>query len=178
MCHYSRREVRKSEVDAVPVTEEGKANRAAAGAANLATWKAKNPAGGGLTHGATSRHFRRRYSDLRTAEGKGLQAALDALVEDLGGDLRAGQLLVLPRVREKLITLALIGSWIDKQSDLLTKTGDLLPVLKSSYLGYSESLRRDVEWLYSMASRRPSRTVDLESYIAGKKAAKQNGSGE
>ena len=148
------------------------------GAEALKKWHSEHPEGSRCTHGRTSRHFRKRYSDARTVEGRGLRAALDALSEDLGGDLGAGQLLILSRVREKLITLSCIGEWIDRQPSVLTDAGELLPALKNSYLGYSESLRRDVEWLYSMASRRPSRTVDLESYIAGKKAAKGNGGGE
>lgn len=147
------------------------------GAEALKKWHSEHPEGSRAAHGATSAHFRKRYSDLRTVEGKTLRGAIEALVSDLGGNgnLSAGQQLILSRVREKLITLALIGNWIDRQPDLLTASGDLVPVLKNSYLGYTESLRRDVEMLYSLASRRPSRTVDLESYIAGKKAAKGNG---
>jgi len=139
------------------------------GAASLRKWQAEHPEGNRLTHGRNSRHFRKKYSDGRTVQGKALKGALDALSEDLGGNLGAGQLLILSRVREKLITLSCIGEWIDRQPSVLTDQGELLPVLKSSYLGYSESLRKDVEWLYSMASRRPSRVPDLEAYLKAKK---------
>jgi hypothetical protein len=101
-------------------------------------------------------------------EGKALRATIDALVEDLGGNPGAGQLLVLARVREKLITINCIGTWIDRQASVLTDAGELLPALKNSYIQYSESLRRDAEWLYSMAARRPSRVMDLESYLKAK----------
>ena len=62
-----------------------------------------------------------------------------------------------------------MGALIDKQPSVLTDEGELLPALKNSYLGYSESLRRDVEWLYNMAARRPSRLMDLETYLKAKK---------
>ena len=143
--------------------------RGVIGMETLRKWQAEHPEGNRLTHGRTSRHFRRKYSDGRTVQGKALKGALDALSDDLGGDLGAGQLLILSRVREKLITLSCIGEWIDRQPSVLTDQGELLPVLKSSYLGYSESLRKDVEWLYSMASRRPSRVPDLEAYLKAKK---------
>lgn len=143
----------------------------------LKKWHAEHPEGSRITHGLKSRHLRKKYSDARTVQGRALRDAVDALVTDLGGDLGAGQLLIIPRVREKLITLSCIGEWIDKQPSVLTDAGELLPALKNSYLGYSESLRKDVEWLYNMAARRPTRTLDLEAYIREKKAAPPPGDG-
>ena len=149
---------------------EGKeySTRGAYGAESLRKWHSKHPEGSRLTHGVTSRHFRRKYSDARTVQGRALRDAIDTLVADLGGDLGAGQLLILSRVREKLITLSCIGEWIDRQPSVLTDEGELLPALKNSYLGYSDSLRRDLEWLYSAAARRPSKIPDLESYLRSK----------
>ena len=92
----------------------------------------RNLSNTGRHHGPTT-HFRKKYSDARTAEGKALRATIDA------------------------------------QPSVLTDEGELLPALKNSYLGYSESLRRDVEWLYNMAARRPSRLMDLETYLKAKK---------
>lgn len=160
------------------MSEEGKARSAAAGARNLAAWRAKNPAGGGLKHGAYSAHVRKRYTDGRTREGKQLRAVMASLVEDLGGmtALRAGQLLILDRVREKLVILAQMGAGLDTAKTIFVarKGGapgvELLPFLSRGYLSFSEALRRDLELLYALSERKSSQGLDLDAYLKARKA--------
>lgn len=125
---------------------------AEAGAANLAKWKEENPAGGHLTHGATSATVRKRYTDMRTSEGKQLQAVIDGLVDDLGGKavLTAAQNLLLQSIRSKLIVVMQISKFADMQISLINSDGELLPCLGRNYTTYSESVRRDLEALFSV----------------------------
>jgi hypothetical protein len=136
-----------------------------AGAKNLAKWQAENPQGGNLKHGAYSRHFRKRYSDKRTTEGKQLAAALQNLVRDIGPDLSAGQCLLLDRIREKLIVLMQIGKYADQQLSLINEKGELLPCLGRNYTSFSEALRRDVEAIYNLATKKSSRIPSIKDII-------------
>jgi len=140
------------------------------GAKHLTKWREANPWGSRLSHGYCSQHFKERFSDLRTVEGKGLRAAINDLVSDLGGpeNLTAGQNILLARIREKLIVLAGIGKYVDRLPEMVTEGGDLPPVLRGPYASYSESLRRDLLTLYDLVDRRPSKVPDLDAYIAGK----------
>jgi hypothetical protein len=142
-------------------TEKG----AQTGAANLAKWKAENPQGGNLKHGAYSKHFRKRYSDKRTREGKQLAAALQNLVTDIGPNLSAGQCLLLDRIREKLIVLMQIGKYADQQLSLINEKGELLPCLGRNYTSFSEALRRDVEAIYNLATKKPSRIPSIREIV-------------
>jgi hypothetical protein len=127
-----------------------------------------------LRHGAYSKHFRKRYSDARTTEGRQLRAVINGLITDLGGmpNLTAGQLLILDRIKEKLVVLTQIGQYVDKQPSAITDGGDLLPCLGRGYTGYSEAVRRDVLALYEIASRKPSPVSDLAAYLKQKKEGK------
>ena len=131
-----------------------------AGAANLAKWVAKGHAPGALKHGAFSRHIRKRYSDKRTREGKQLQAIIQNIIDDIGPDLSAGQYILLDRVREKLIVLMQIGKFVDRQPSVVNEKGELLPCLGRNYTTYAESLRRDLEALYSTAKKPKSITYE------------------
>ena len=94
------------------VQKRGKKS-AEAGAKNLATWLAKNPSRGNLRHGAHSRHFRKRYADARTREGKRLNAVIDNLVQDCGGpeNVSTAQSLLIDNIRSKLIVLFQISKF-------------------------------------------------------------------
>ena len=111
----------------------------------------------GATHGAYSVTVRQRYSDLRTNEGKALDQSIKNLIEDLGGPeaLTAPmRILIDSAIRPKLITLAIIGSYIDNQAeDLINEAGELIPCLGANYLAYSNGLRRDLESLNNMAAQ-------------------------
>ena len=137
----------------------------------LARWKANHPEGPNFRHGAWSVHVRKRYADGRTREGKALQAVIRGLASDVG-ELSAGQALILDRIREKLVVLMQIGAYVDKQPSCITPTGELLPCLGRGYTAFSEALRRDVELLYSMAARKPSKAPDLQTYLRQLKSAK------
>lgn len=141
---------------------------AAAGAANLQRWRDAHPEGGALRHGAYSRQIRQRFTDGRTSEGRALRAIMDELQADLGAT-SAGQSLILGRIQEKLIVLMQIGAYVDKQPSVITAKGELLPCLGRGYTAFSEALRRDIELLYVMAKRTPSKVPSLSEYLASKR---------
>jgi len=140
---------------------------AEAGRQNLLAYREKNPAPA-LTHGAYSGTIRKRYSDKRTSEGRQLYAILEGLKADLGGadKLTAAQCLILEGIRSKLIVLLQIGKYADHQVSLINVRGELLPCLGRNYTGYSEALRRDLEALTAMASKKPSRIPTIEEIVA------------
>jgi hypothetical protein len=113
---------------------------------------------GSLTHGGYSRHFRKRYSDKRTSEGRALATVMANLQMDLG-ELSTGQEILLSRIKEKLITLMQIGKYIDEQASLINGKGELLPALGRNYLAFAESLRRDIQSLYDLVSKKRSPVI-------------------
>ena len=114
-------------------------------------------------HGAYTGHIRRRYSDKRYREGKQLQAAMEALVDDLGGqdNLSAGQRLLLDTIQSKLIVVLQIGKYVDQQAEII-KDGQLLPVLGKNYLAYLNSLRLALDQLYKDNHRSKGKERSLE----------------
>ncbi len=146
--------------------------KGAIGAEALKKWHREHPEGRNFRHGATSAHFRKRFSDARTVEGKWLRAVIGELRRDLG-TTSAGQEIILARLREKLSTLHAIGSYRDRQPSVLTPEGALLPCLGQNYIAYSESLRRDIDQLYSLAARKIAKAPpSLAEYLAGKREDK------
>jgi hypothetical protein len=146
------------------ISKEGKRRQVEAGAANLAAYHEStgNKRDQAVTHGATSVTKRRRFSDLRTQEGQWLKTVTTQLVDDLGGaeNLNAAEQIILSTVETKLITIHLIGEYIDKQMEVVdSETKELLPVLQRSFLSYSESVRRDLEYLYSNKFGKKSQKV-------------------
>lgn len=111
-----------------------------------------NKGRGSIQHGAYSSQVRRRYTDLRTTEGRQLKNAIDGIVEDLGGmeNLSNAQRLILDGIKGKLIVLFQIGKYVDKTPSLVDENGALLTCLSKSYVQYTESIRRDVEALYGI----------------------------
>lgn len=142
---------------------ETKERSAAAGRANLAKWQAEEGHHlQGLKHGISSTTKRQRFSDLRTQEGQWLKTVTTQLVDDLGGaeSLNAAEQIILSTVETKLITIHLIGEYIDQQMAVVDpKTKELLPVLQKSFLSYSESIRRDLEYLYGNKFGKKSKKV-------------------
>ena len=135
---------------------------AAAGEKNLHKWNEEHPERGNLKHGAYSSTVRQKYSDLRTTEGKQLQAIVNGLIFDLGGKspLSAAQNLLLQNIRSKLIVLLQISKFADQQVSLINSEGELLPCLGRNYTTYSESLRRDLEALFSVKRKAGSLNYD------------------
>ena len=111
-------------------------------------------------HGGFSKHYAKRYSDLRTREGKKLREVMDGLTADLGGQPTVMQQLGLSNIRTKLIVLFQISKWIDKQESLIGPDQDLIPVLRRSYLQYSNSLRQDLESLAKLAGQKQAPSLD------------------
>ena len=112
-------------------------------------------------------HFRKRYSDGRTTEGKYIRSVIKSLADDLGGiaNLSPGQRLIMDRLREKIVTVVQIAKFVDRQPSIITDSGELLPCLGRGYTTYAESIRRDLQALYELADRRPSRVPSLDDYL-------------
>lgn len=138
---------------------------AAAGAANLQRYRDAHPEPPALRHGFYSQQIRRRYSDLRTTEGRELAAIMRSMVEDLGGEPSAAQSVLLGSIRAKLVILLQVSKYVDRQEGVLTKDGGLLPVLRNGFGHYSEALRRDLLALAELGARRPSRVPSLDDYL-------------
>jgi len=101
----------------------------------------------------TPKNEKHRYSDKRTTEGKRLNNIIKGIVKDLGGRKHTdpAQELLLIGIKTKIVILFQIEKYIDTTSfeTLITEKGDLVPCLSKGYLAYSESLRRDIESLFS-----------------------------
>jgi hypothetical protein len=89
--------------------------------------------------------------------------------DDLGGEsaVTVAQRLILARVKQKLISLDLIGKWLDHRRELLvSEAGEVPPVLRGPYLTLSDSMRKDLEVLYNLAAKRPTpRELTLDEYL-------------
>ena len=149
---------------------------AAAGAANLAKWQAEEGHHQQATkHGAYSDTVRQRYSDLRTTEGKKLKSVIDSIINDLGGptELNAAQNVVLGGLRGKFIVVFQISEYLDRQTSIIDNDGQLLACLGKNFLGYTDSIRRDLETLYGMSRAHFKRKVPrLEDLISESKDAR------
>jgi len=143
-----------------------------AGASNLAKWQSESGHHlQALRHGVYSQTVRQRYSDLRTNEGKRLKTVMDSIVDDLGGaeQLNSAQNVILGGLRSKFIVVFQIGKYLDRQFDIIDSNGELLACLKSNFLQYSESIRRDLETLYAVRKSITLRRVPkLEELIKSK----------
>ena len=145
-----------------------------AGERNLQKWKDENPQGGAITHGAFSSSVRKRYTDLRTTEGKQLQGIIDRIRADLGGDLDEMQNILLARIKEKLLILIQIGQYVDLQESVI-QDGDLIGCLSSSYIAYDNSLTRSLTLLYNSIGKKKSRKIpSLDQWIDIQNEDKEN----
>jgi hypothetical protein len=139
-----------------------------AGAKNLMVWKKEHPEGGNLRHGAHSGTIRKKYSDKRTTEGKQLASIMKGLRDDFGGNgnIPMAAQIILDSIKSKVVVILQIGKYVDRQIELIDqKTGELLPCLGRNFTSYTESLRRDLEALTAMTSKKPSRVPDLDTYL-------------
>ncbi|HNR12157.1 MAG TPA: hypothetical protein PKM59_02460 [Thermodesulfobacteriota bacterium] len=125
-------------------------------------------------HGAYGSRARRRFSDLRTREGRQLAAILEELAADFGGYacLSAGQRLLLDQIRSKLIVLITLFQWIDEQVNAV-KDGKLLPSLNQDALAFQNSLRRDIEALYKVKRPNLKKQQSLAEYMAEREKGQQ-----
>jgi hypothetical protein len=140
----------------------------AAASRNLKKFWEENPAGNNLQHGAKSAIVRKRYSDRRTTEGQALAAVMEQIEADLGGprEINAAMRIILGNVRSKLIVLWQLSDYLDRQVSLVRdEDQEALPCLKM-YMQTSESLRRDLDKLAEMATKKPAKVPDLGTYLA------------
>ena len=142
--------------------------QAKAGAENLRKWQEEEGHGlQNLKHGRYSTTVRQRYSDLRTSEGRRLKAVIDALVHDLGGPegINAAQNVLMGGLRSKFIVVFQIGNYLDKQTRIIDPHGELLACLSKDFLRYTESIRRDLETLYSISGKARRQVPKLQDLI-------------
>jgi len=154
--------MKRKEKDTMRQRREAKMRSAKAGAANLQTWLKNNPDKiPAIKHGAFSRQVHRKYADARFREAKQLNAIIDELKADLGGDenLTASHRILLANIRSKLVVIFQVSIYIIEQESVI-KDGELLPVLRKGFTTYSESLRRDLEALHSAPKKPLSPTYD------------------
>ena len=142
-----------------------------AGKKNLATWKRENPAGGNLTHGIYSKTIYKRYSDLRTREGKALQAILDAIKEDIGSELDARQNLILALIRSKLIVVMQIGTYLESAAQIIDyNEGKAPPVIAQTFPSYTKGLTQLLNELYGDNRIKGKKGITYEDVLESIKA--------
>jgi len=60
-----------------------------------------------------------------------------------------------------------VGKSLDKQKDIISSGGEMLPVLRKNFLHFTESIRRDLEPLYALGRSQYRRQVPkLEEIIS------------
>ena len=142
-----------------------------AGKKNLATWKRENPSGGNVRHKIYSKISRRRFSDLRTREGKQLQAILDEIREDLGSRLDARQTLILALIRSKLIVAMQISAYLESAAQLIDyKEGKAPPVIAQTFPSYTKGLTQLLNELYGDDRIKGKKGITYEDVIESIKA--------
>jgi len=140
------------------------------GAANLKKHTDKYGHKAPLKHGIHSPSIRLKFSARRTNEGKWLCDTEQSIIDHLGGPeaLNPFQQVIMGGLRSKLITVYLIGQYIDKRSDVIDSSGDLIPVMRKSFLQYSASITTDLEKLWSFGQdTRRGRVPTIEDIIDG-----------
>jgi hypothetical protein len=133
---------------------------------------------GGFSFLATGRlPEHRRYVEIY------LTAAREAMIKDLGPtetDLSAAQIILIDRAISKIGILRCIEEHVREEGVMSGKL--LAPSLRASYLGYSNSLRLDLQTL-GIDKRKADEALDLGKYISEHypdkdKKAKDEGSQE
>jgi len=121
-----------------------------AGARNLAKWKEKNPSGGNVTHGIYSKIIQKRYSDLRTREGKALLTIMQAIEKDIGKPFDARQSLLISLIRSKVIVIMCIGKYLESIPEIVDyEKGTVASVVDRTFFAASASLRSALNELYT-----------------------------
>ena len=142
-----------------------------AGKKNLAAWKRENPAGGNLTHGIYSKTIYKRYSDLRTREGKALQAILDAIKEDIGHEMDEREKIILALIREKLIIILQIAKYIETSPYLIDwESGTVPHIIDHTFPRYSAGLMKLLESLYGDDGIKSKKRITYEDVMESIKA--------
>ncbi len=118
------------------------------------------------------RHPYRRLLDGRTREARRRKAIISDLTRDLGGEeaLTPGQRIVIGQLDVKLATVDALRAHIEKQASLIGEDGDLVPSLRRAFLGYSNSVSRDVALLHGLTTTKKKKAPDLAGYLNRKGA--------
>ena len=126
----------------------------------LSEYKKKPP-------GSRSRYVKRRFTDLRSRQGKQLAAIVRELEDDLG-PLTAGQKVILENTRAKLAIVRSIASWVERQESVVREDGQLLPILAANFIAYTNAIRLGIVALYDLSAKKKGRGPDIEAYLRSK----------
>jgi hypothetical protein len=121
--------------------------------------------------------IRNRYADRRTREGRGLQAIIDAIKEDIGSELDARQSLILSLIRSKLIVAMQISTYLESAGQLIDyHEGKAPPVIAQTFPSYTKGLTQLLNELYGDDRIKGRKGITYEDVIESIKA-KDRGQG-
>lgn len=122
---------------------------AEAGKKNLEAWLRGNPSGGNLKHGIYPKISRRRFSDLRTREGKALNAILKGIVKEIGPELDTRQSVILALISAKLIVVLQIQKYLETLPELVNQREGKVPyIIEHTFPRYYAGLIKLLDSLY------------------------------
>jgi len=117
--------------------------------------------------GPRSRYVKRRFTDLRSREAKELARIIRELEHDLGPP-NAGQRVILENVKVKLAIVRSIASWVEHQASVVQQDGQLLPILATNFIAYTNAIRLGIVALYDLSAKKKGRGPDLDAYLRSK----------
>jgi hypothetical protein len=136
----------------------------------------RNPSGRQAKHAgrAIERVTQQNLWDKRTTIYRARCDRANAYVEHFfGGWVNVGALDVLVwAAADVSIILDSISGYVARQGGPITASGELLPVLRKSFIAYQNALRLHLQALAELAKSRPDRTPTLAEYLT-QKAAEQ-----
>ena len=118
-----------------------------------------------------ARFIANQQLDARTGIARLLKESRDSLIEDAGGaqHLTNRELVLVDRTASLLVIVGTLEGYIFSQKSLVDGDGQLIPVLRKSYLSYQNTLRLNLESL-GLRPPKPNSEPDLHSYIKQKEA--------
>jgi len=115
--------------------------------------------------------IRNRYADRRTREGRGLQAIIDAIKEDVGSELDARQNLILALIRSKLIVVMQINTYLESAAQLIDyNEGKAPPVIAQTFPSYTKGLTQLLNELYGEDRIKGKKGITYEDVVESMKA--------
>ncbi len=102
--------------------------------------------------------------DGRTRLAKALNHLRRELIQAIGGYPSPQQKLLVERIVRKVLVLDTIDRHVEEQG-IFTGDGTLIPVLQKAYLGWSNSVRRDLEVLGLRRQVKEITSTDLDRYL-------------
>jgi hypothetical protein len=147
-----------------------------AGKENLRRWKEENPEAAklaNLRHGVYSETIRNRYSNPSTAEGKSLQAIMQAIEKDIGKPFDARQSLLMSVIRSKIIVVMQVSKFLESTPDLINyEKGTVPAVVDRTFSAASTSLRSALKELYETGNEKNRNQKSYEELVAEMKKNK------